>query len=97
MYKMEFKKILKTDSIAAGIIGGLILPGISLFIFLYLLKGNFLIFNKPGIPYLVAIALNLFMIRYCFKQGQDNTGTGMILVTFIFTAAVFLLKLQPIR
>ncbi|SEO25718.1 hypothetical protein [Mucilaginibacter sp. OK283] len=89
--------MLKNNSILVGLLGGSILPGISLFIFLYLLKGSFLILNKPGIPYLVAIALNLFIIRYCFKQGKDNTGTGMILITFVFTAAVFLLKLQPIR
>lgn len=89
--------MLKNNSIAAGIIGGLILPGISLFVFLYLLKGSFLIFNKPGVPYLVAIAFNLFIIRYCFKQGHDKTGAGIILVTFVFMAAVFLLKLQPIR
>lgn len=89
--------MLKNNSIAAGIIGGLILPGISLFVFLYLLKGNFLIFNKPGVPYLVAIAFNLFITRYCFKQGYDKTGAGIILVTFVFMAAVFLLKLQPIR
>lgn len=89
--------MLKNNSIVTGLIGGCILPGISLFIFLYLLKGNFLVLNKPGVPYLIAIALNLFIIRYCFKQGKDNTGIGMILVTFIFTAVVFLLKLQPIR
>lgn len=89
--------MFKSNSIVAGVVGGSILPGISLFIFLYLLKGNFLIFNKPGVPYLIAVALNLFIIRYCFKEGKDNMGTGMILITFIFTAAVFLLKLQPIR
>ncbi|WP_184548265.1 hypothetical protein [Mucilaginibacter sp. FT3.2] len=89
--------MLKNNSIVAGVIGGSILPGVSLFVFLYLLKGDFLIFNKPGVPYLVAITLNLFMIRYCFKEGKDNIATGMILITFIFTAAVFLLKLQPIR
>ena len=89
--------MLKNNSIIAGVIGGLILPGISLFIFLYLLKGNFLIFNKPGVPYLVAIVFNLFIIRYLYKQGLDKTGTGFILVTFIFMAAVFLLKLQPIQ
>jgi len=89
--------MLKNNNILMGFFYGSILPAISLFVFLYLLKGNFLIFNKPGIPYLIAIALNLFIIRYCFKQGNDNTGTGMILITFIFTAAVFLLKLQPIR
>jgi hypothetical protein len=89
--------MLKNNNILMGFLYGSILPAISLFVFLYLLKGNFLIFNKPGIPYLMAIALNLFMIRYCFKQGKENIGTGMILITFVFTAAVFLLKLQPIR
>jgi uncharacterized membrane protein len=89
--------MLKNNNILTGFLYGSVLPGISLFIFLYLLKGSFLIFNKPGIPYLIAIALNLFIIRYCFKEGKDNIGTGMILITFVFTAAVFLLKLQPIR
>jgi len=89
--------MLKNNNILTGFLYGSVLPGISLFIFLYLLKGNFLILNKPGIPYLIAIALNLFIIRYCFKAGKDNIGTGMILITFVFTAAVFLLKLQPIR
>ncbi|QEC77723.1 hypothetical protein [Mucilaginibacter ginsenosidivorax] len=89
--------MLKNNSIVVGLLGGAVLPGISLFIFLYLLKGSFLILNKPGIPYLIAIALNLFIIRYCFKAGKDNIGAGMILTTFVFAAAVFLLKLQPIR
>ena len=89
--------MLKNNNILTGFLYGSVLPGISLFIFLYLLKGSFLIFNKPGIPYLIAIAMNLFIIRYCFKEGKDNIGTGMILITFVFTAAVFLLKLQPIR
>jgi uncharacterized membrane protein len=89
--------MLKNNNILTGFLYGSVLPGISLFLFLYLLKGSFLIFNKPGIPYLIAIALNLFIIRYCFKEGKDNIGTGMILITFVFTAAVFLLKLQPIR
>ncbi|MDN3580434.1 hypothetical protein [Mucilaginibacter flavus] len=89
--------MLKNNSIIAGVIGGLILPGISLFVFLYLLKGNFLIFNKPGVPYLVAIALNLFITRYIYTKGMDKTGIGFILVTFVFMAAVFLLKLQPIQ
>jgi uncharacterized membrane protein len=89
--------MLKNNTITAGIIGGSILPGISLFIFLYLLKGNFLIFDKPGTPYLVAVALNLFITRYCYKKGMDKTGAGIIVVTFLFMAAVFIFKLQPLR
>jgi hypothetical protein len=89
--------MFKSNSITSGVIGGLILPAISLFVFLYLLKGNFLIFNKPGVPYLIATGLNLFITRYCFKIGKDKTGMGIVLVSFIFMLAVFVFKLQPIK
>ncbi len=89
--------MFKTNSIIAGVLYGLILPGISLFIFLYLLKGGFLIFNKPGVPYLAAICLNLIIARYCAKKGRDKTVIGIVIVSFIFTLAVFIFKLQPIR
>ncbi|WP_183567017.1 hypothetical protein [Mucilaginibacter sp. SP1R1] len=87
----------KYNSVVAGIIAGSILPAISLFVFLYLLKGSFLIFNKPGVPYLVATGLNLFIIRYCAKKRLDKTTMGMVLVTFVFMLAIFIFKLQPIR
>ncbi|HEY9196879.1 MAG TPA: hypothetical protein VIM77_11460 [Mucilaginibacter sp.] len=87
----------RNNNVVVGFAGGMILPAISLFVFLYLLKGQFLIFNKPGVPYFVAIAVNLFITRYCFKQGLDKTGMGIIIVTFLFMAAVFIFKLQPIR
>jgi hypothetical protein len=89
--------MLKNNNLITGLLGGAILPGVSLFVFLYLLKGDFLILNKPGLPYLIAIVINMFIIRYCFKVDKANIATGMILVTFVFTALVFLLKLIPIR
>ena len=87
----------RSNSISAGIIYGLILPAISVFVFFYLLKGNVIIFNKPGIPYLVAVGLNLLMARYCSKKGMDKTFMGIVIVSFIFMLAIFVFKLQPIR
>lgn len=89
--------MLKNNSIMAGIIYGLTLPMISVFVFLYILKGNFLIFNKPGVPYLVAIGLNLLIARYCSRKKLDKTVMGIAAVTFIFMLAVFIFKLQPIK
>jgi hypothetical protein len=89
--------MFKSNSITRGIIYGLILPVISLFVFLFLLKGNFLILNKPGVPYLAAIGLNMLIARFCSKKGMDKTTIGIVLVSFIFMLAVFIFKLQPIR
>ncbi|MGZ3967892.1 MAG: hypothetical protein ACXVJC_23180 [Mucilaginibacter sp.] len=65
-----------------GLIAGLLLPGFTWFIFGYLLKNHFVIRDKPLIPYLVALALNLLAIKILFKKGVDQTGSGMILSTF---------------
>lgn len=89
--------MFKRNTIAAGSLIGLILPAISVFIFLYILKGSVIIFNKPGTPYLVAVALNLLIIRYYGRKGLDKTVIGLITVTFLFLIAVFVFKLQPIR
>ena len=76
---------------------GLILPAITLFIFLYILKGEFVILNKPGVPYLAAVFFNLLIMRYCARKGMDKIATGIVAVSFIFLIAVFVFKLQPIR
>jgi len=89
--------MFKHNTVTAGTIYGAILPAISLFIFLFLLKGNFLLFNKPGTPYLVAIGLNLLIIRWYAKQKLDKTVIGIAAVTFLFMLAIFVFKLQPIR
>ena len=89
--------MFKSNNITAGVIYGLILPGISLFVFLYLLKGNYLIFNKPGVPYLVAIGLNLLIARFYSKKGMDKAAIGIVAVSFIFMLAVFIFKLQSIK
>ena len=78
---------------AIGFIAGLIFPAITWVMVELLFKSYASTFNKPGVPYLISIAVNLFIIRYFFKRGQDQSGIGAILCTFIVMALVFLFKM----
>ena len=89
--------MFKVNTITRGAVIGLILPAITVFIFLYILKGNFLIFNKPGAPYLIAVFLNLLIMRYCARKDMDKIAIGIVAVSFLFMIAIFVFKLQPIR
>jgi hypothetical protein len=84
--------MLQKNNMFIGIAAGLILPGLTWAVFGYLLKNHFIIRDKPLIPYLVTLALNLFIIRYLFKKGADQTGAGMILSTFVSMLLVFLFQ-----
>lgn len=84
--------MLKKNNIVLGLVAGIILPGITWLVFGYVLKNKVAVFNKPAIPYLVAIAINLFIIKYLFKKGDDQTGTGVILSTFVAMIITFLIQ-----
>jgi hypothetical protein len=84
--------MLKRNNIATGLLAALILPAITWFVFGFLFKNKTVFMNKPVIPYLIAIALNLFIIKFLFKKGDDQTGTGMIICTFLLMIVVFLFK-----
>lgn len=70
-----------------------ILPGITWIVFGWILKNQVVILNKPAIPYLVTVVINLFFIKYLFKKGLDQTGTGVILITFVVMFFAFLLQI----
>jgi hypothetical protein len=63
----------------------------------YLLKNNTYLINRPAVPYFVAIALNLLLIRFSLKKGNDHTGRGIMLTTFVFMVLLFIFKIHPIR
>ncbi len=84
--------MLQKNNLFIGIAAGLILPGLTWSLFGYVLKNRVIIMDKPIIPYLVALALNLFIIKYLFKKGADQTGAGMILGTFVSMLLVFLFQ-----
>lgn len=88
--------MLNKNDISAGLLIGAIIPGISLVVFGWLLKNQFVFMNKPGIPYFTAFAINLFIIRYFYGKRADKTGNGIAMISLLFLLAVFIFKLQPL-
>lgn len=83
--------MLNRNHIAIGFVAALFFPAIAWVIDAVALK--YMPDVKQGIPYLAAVAFNLFLIRYFFKNEQDQTGIGAIICTFILMAIVFLFKM----
>lgn len=89
-----FKVVMqKANHIIWGVVAGVIFPAVAWFLVAdrwstvpYL--------GKPGVPYLIAIGLNLFLLRYAYKKEADQFGTGLMLSTFAFMLAAFILKIK---
>jgi len=77
----------------SGVILGLIVPALAWFTFNVLYKGVVLL-HKPAIPYLVALGINLFIIRVCFKNSMDDTGRGVMLTTFVCVILILVFKIR---
>jgi hypothetical protein len=88
--------MLKKDAIITGVLVALIFP-VMAFVSAHLLKYNLYLMNKPALPYFIALALNLVLIRISIKKGFDKTGRGIMLATFVFMVVVFIYKIHPIR
>jgi hypothetical protein len=88
--------MLKKNSMPAGVLAALIFPAIA-FVMAVLLKNNVYIVNRPALPYFIAIALNLILLRISFKKGLDHTVKGIMLATFICMLLIFIFKIHPIR
>jgi hypothetical protein len=88
--------MLNKNSFLTGTLLSLIFPAISLLI-AYLLRGNLYLMNKPAMPYFIAMALNLVMMRVVIDKGGDKIGRGIILGSLVFMILVFLFIIHPIR
>ncbi|HWZ02448.1 MAG TPA: hypothetical protein VNX40_02495 [Mucilaginibacter sp.] len=84
------------NSYLTGALIALIFPVVSLVV-AYVFKDSTLILNKPALPYLVAIVLNLVMMRLISKKETVKTVKGIMIVTFIFMVVAFILKQHLLR
>ena len=75
-----------------GLLSGLVLPVIALLIFDAFNK-NWVLFNKPAIPYLVSVCVNLFIMRYLVRNGKENAAYGLMVSSFVVMWTVFKLKM----
>ena len=85
--------MFKQNNILFGVILGFIAPIIALLV-KYQLKGNLYLINKPLMPYFIAIAINLVLVRVLHKKELDKTSRGVMLGTFTVMLLVLVLKSQ---
>ena len=88
------------NSLWFGILLGVVLPLLfyALLYLLWFLLSDFFVNRDFDITLLQIIspAINLFFIRYYFvKKKYDDTGRGILLVTFIYVIAFFILNRVP--
>jgi len=89
--------MLKRDSIWLGVILGLALPGLVLFILLgvgsFIEPGQY--YSRPFegyMPLLISLTANLILIRiYFVRLKLDLTGRGILLATFVLGVLFFIL------
>lgn len=83
----------KGNQLLLGLLVGMILPVVSWFVVADKWSAVPCL-GKPGVPYLFAATLNLLLLRLSYKKGADQTGNGIMLATFIFVLAAFILKIK---
>lgn len=86
--------MINKDSLVTGTLIGLVLPLISVLALDVVWHDPYLN-GKPGIPYLVAIALNLILLKYFAKKQTVKTVQGLMAITFVFMLLVFLFRIKP--
>jgi hypothetical protein len=82
------------NSIIAGLLLGCIGPAVVWLVFELWLKNDSVIMDKPGAPYLITIAINLFLIKYTLKKQLDTAAKGVMITTFAVMVAVFVFKIH---
>lgn len=85
--------MLNKNSFLAGILVAFIFPAIA-WAAAYYLKYNIYIINRPALPFFIAIALNLILMRFILKRELDQTARGIMLATFIVMLLIFIFKVH---
>jgi len=93
---MEKNDMFSKNSYLAGALIALVFPALALMA-AWQFKDAALLLNKPALPYLVAITLNLIMMRLLSKKDTVKTVKGIMAVTFIFMIVAFILKQHFLR
>jgi hypothetical protein len=83
----------RRNEFVTGLLTGSILPLTTGLVFGVLFK-SLVVFDRPALPYLITIALNLFLLRYYVRHDKEIAGRGVMIVTFIFAIAAFYFKIK---
>ncbi|MCO4292560.1 hypothetical protein NF867_06785 [Solitalea sp. MAHUQ-68] len=83
--------LFKKDSFLLGFVLGIIVPVISFILVEFIHLGDRIGVRDSSI-YLLGLIINLFLVRYYFKNGISNAGKGVFLISFLVVLAVFFFK-----
>ena len=75
---------------AIGFAVGLIVPAITWLMAEVIFKNYTATLNKPSAPYLIGIAVNLFIIRYFFKNDLPKRYRRHTLYLYIHGSSFFI-------
>jgi hypothetical protein len=85
--------MFKKNNLFLGMLYGFIPPVLAWLIFAVLLKNDAIMMDKPAVPYLVAIGLNLVLLRFSARAYLDKTSNGIMIATFACTLLIFVFKI----
>jgi len=85
--------MFKKNNLFLGILYGCAFPVFAWLVFSLLLKNSSFL-DKPAAPYLIAIGLNLILLRFSAKAYLDKTSNGIMIATFACTLLVFVFKMH---
>lgn len=86
--------MFKKNNLLLGILYGIIPPAFAWLVFNYILHNEAMIMDKPAAPYLLAIGLNLLLLRYSAGNYLDKTSNGIMISTFVCMLLVFIFKMH---
>lgn len=73
---------------------GFIPPALVWVLCTYVLHNETFVMDKPAAPYLVAIGINLLILRFAAKSHLDETSRGVMAITFVCMILVFIFKMR---
>jgi Ca2+/H+ antiporter len=86
---------MQRNSYLAGELVGVIAPGFAYIISTYTTLQQSLFSDKPIAFYVIAAVINLIIVRFSFRAGQDKFAKGIVLITFLaMLVLIFATKLK---
>lgn len=86
--------MFKRNNFLAGILLACLTPLLAWLLFAVILKNEAAIMEKPATPYLLALCINLLLLRYYARKHFDATTRGIMVVTFACMLLTVIFKMR---
>ena len=80
------------NTVWIGLVLGFVVPMVSGIITLFVLH-KVAALRNADLLLIACVALNAWLMNYCFKQNKENIGRGILSITFLWAFAFFTYKI----